>query len=63
MSNTAQPVIDALKACAEMCGILMQSLTEQGFSRKEALDLTKVYLHTITKLKSKEENKNGELEF
>lgn len=63
MPNTAQPIIDALKACAEMCGILMQSLTEQGFSRREALDLTKVYLHIITKPKSKEENENGKLEF
>ena len=63
MPEGPQVVVNVLKACAEMCGILMQSLTEQGFSRKEALDLTKVYLHTITKPKSKEENENGKLEF
>ena len=63
MSNGTPSVFDALGACAEMCGILMQQLVKQGFSRGEALSLTKVYLHTITKPKSKEENKNGELEF
>ena len=51
MSN----IIDALKACAEMCGILMNHLVEQGFSRKEALALTQTYLQTITTPKSKEE--------
>ena len=52
MSN----IVDALGACAEMCGILMDRLTEQGFSRKEALTLTQTYLQTITTPKSKEEN-------
>lgn len=56
MSNAAQPLVDALKAAAELCGILMHHLTEQGFSRKEALALTQTYLQTLTKPKSKEEN-------
>ena len=56
-------LITALKACAEMCGILMKHLVDQGFSRGEALTLTKAYLQTITRPQSKEEKQNGELEF
>ena len=55
MSENAVNVIDALKATAEMCGIFIAHLQEQGFSRREALTLTQTFLQETIKPKSKEE--------
>lgn len=55
MNDKAQGIITALKACAEMCGIFMNHLEKQGFSRKEALTLTQSYLQATLTPKSKEE--------
>lgn len=49
-------VIDAIKAVAEMCGIFHKHLKVQGFSNKEALILTEVYLETTLAPKPKANN-------
>lgn len=57
MSEKAPNIVDAIKATAEMCGIFMEHLKEQGFSRKEALDLTQVFLGETLRPKQNTKNK------
>lgn len=48
-------LVTAIGALAEVCGLFQQHLLKQGFSRKEALELTKTYLSTTITPDKKEE--------
>lgn len=48
-------LVTAIGALAEMCGLFQQHLLKQGFTRKEALELTKTYISTTMTPNTKEE--------
>lgn len=49
MTPQVQKVVTAIGSLAEMCGIFYQQLIKNGFSKKQAFDLTRVYLLNTVK--------------
>lgn len=49
MTSQVQNLIAAIGSLAEMCGIFYQQLLKNGFSKKQALELTKEYLINAVK--------------
>ena len=47
MDDKTQAFLDSIGAIAEMSGIMVKEFLKNGFDRKEALDLTKSYVHMV----------------
>ena len=47
MDDKTQAFLDSIGAIAEMSGVMFKEFLKNGFDRKEALDLTKSYVHMI----------------
>ena len=56
MNEQVRDALVALGAMAEMCHEFTRQLVLQGYSRKEAMELTKTYLTAITTPQHKEDN-------
>lgn len=56
MNEELKEYINAVGALAEAMALFRSSLLKQGFTKAEALELTKVYLNNLTNTKHKEDN-------
>ena len=59
MNEGLKDYIQAMGALAEAMALFRRKLMKNGFTRDEALELTKVYLNNLTR---KEDKDNGQLE-
>lgn len=44
MTPQVQKLVDSIGSLAEMCGLFYRQLLKNGFTKKQAFELTKAYL-------------------
>ena len=56
MREEVREVVNALGAITEVAGFMMKEFQKQGFSRKEALELTREVVRSLLPSRNGEEN-------